>query len=55
MNKKAKDPVCGSIVDTMFTSRRHSLGNAEYYFCSDACMSRFLTEPGKYAGTPGAT
>jgi Cu+-exporting ATPase len=55
MNTKVKDPVCGSIVDTMFTSRRHSLGNAEYFFCSDACMSRFLSEPGRYAGSAKAT
>ena len=48
MNMKAKDPVCGCTVDTLFTSRRHAFGNSEYYFCSDTCMSRFLTEPRRY-------
>jgi Cu+-exporting ATPase len=51
MNTKAKDPVCGCSVDTSFSSRRHTFGNTEFYFCSDACMSRFLNEPGRYAGS----
>jgi Cu+-exporting ATPase len=55
MDMKAKDPVCGCTVDTMYSSRRHSFGDAEYYFCSDTCMSRFLSEPGRYAGGPSGT
>jgi len=50
MNMKAKDPVCGCSVDTTFTSRRHTFADMEYYFCSDACMSRFMTDPGRYTG-----
>lgn len=46
---KAKDPVCGCTVDTAFSSRRHTVGSTEYYFCSDACMSRFLNEPDRYS------
>ena len=53
MNMQAKDPVCGGSVDTTFTSRRHSHGGMEYYFCSDACMSRFLSEPDRYT-RPGS-
>lgn len=47
---KARDPVCGGLVETSFTSRRHHFGGSEYYFCSDACMSRFLGDPGRYSG-----
>lgn len=54
MNMKAKDPVCGGVVDTTFTSRRHTYGDFEYYFCSDTCMSRFLADPGHFTRTsPG--
>ncbi|HLY74718.1 MAG TPA: YHS domain-containing protein [Planctomycetota bacterium] len=55
MNMHAKDPVCGCTIDTTFTSRRHTFGDAEYYFCSDACMNRFLKEPSRYAGAPKST
>jgi Cu+-exporting ATPase len=45
---KARDPICGCTVETTFTSRRHNIGGFEYYFCSDACMSQFLGDPGHY-------
>lgn len=48
MKTQAKDPVCGMRVDTSFSSRRHSIGDVEYHFCSDACMTRFLSDPGQY-------
>ena len=50
MNMKARDPVCGCSIEPVFTSRRHTFGNSEYYFCSDTCMTRFLTEPARYSG-----
>ncbi len=55
MTMKAKDPVCGCTIDTTFTSRRHTFGSSQYYFCSDTCMTRFLTEPARYSGASQAT
>ena len=48
MNLKVRDPVCGCTVEQTFTSRRYHFGGYEYYFCSDGCMSRFLSDPGQY-------
>jgi Cu+-exporting ATPase len=53
MDIKTRDPVCGSTVDTTFSSRRHSYGGWEYYFCSDVCMSRFMEDPLQYTWGPG--
>jgi Cu+-exporting ATPase len=50
MNTKDRDPVCGCTVETSLSSRRHVFGDRAYYFCSDACMTRFLDDPGEYAG-----
>lgn len=48
MKTNAKDPVCGTTVDRSFSSRRHFIGDVEYCFCSDACMTRFLSDPTPY-------
>ena len=52
MSLHARDPVCGCSVETSFDSRRHYFGGSDYYFCSDTCMSRFLSEPSHYIGSP---
>lgn len=50
MNKQAKtltDPVCGMQVTT--DSEHHQLvDEVDYYFCSEYCQSKFLSEPGRY-------
>jgi Cu+-exporting ATPase len=51
MNMRTRDPVCGGSVESTFSVRRHHHGGFEYYFCSDACMTRFLENPGQYAGS----
>ncbi|WP_367277788.1 heavy metal translocating P-type ATPase [Paraburkholderia sp.] len=41
------DPVCGMKVTDQ--SRFHSeYGARQYYFCSDACLTKFQSDPGKY-------
>ena len=52
MSSTMKDPVCGAPVDPTFTSRRHTIDDVEYYFCSDACMTRFMSDPVRFV-SPG--
>lgn len=49
MAATARDPVCGSLVDTKIGQRRKvEYGQASYYFCSDTCRSRFREHPDDY-------
>jgi P-type Cu+ transporter len=41
------DPVCGMTVDPR-TARHAEYQGATYYFCSEACRSKFLTDPKRY-------
>jgi YHS domain-containing protein len=50
MASQARDPVCGVIVDT--DKRRVEYKEADYYFCSDTCRSRFKEHPEDYAKPP---
>lgn len=50
MNMRTRDPVCGGGVESTFSTRRFHHAGFEYYFCSDACMSRFLENPEQYTG-----
>ena len=43
----AKDPVCGMEVDKK-TKYRAEYNGKTYYFCSQACMSTFQKDPGRY-------
>ncbi len=45
----AIDLVCGMTV-SKHTSRRAQHNGTDYYFCSDGCRKKFVTEPGKYIG-----
>jgi len=46
--EKAKDPVCGILVDKDPKLSANYKGGS-YYFCSRADMEKFKKEPGKYA------
>jgi YHS domain-containing protein len=48
-----KDPVCGMEIDEKTASRTSTVDGHTYYFCSDACKTRFDQEPGKFASTGG--
>ena len=45
---KAKDPVCGMMIDKAKATKLAHEG-ADYFFCSDACVTKFKAEPAKYA------
>ena len=45
---KAKDPVCGMMVDKAGPLKAIHEG-ATYHFCADACQKRFQAEPAKFA------
>ncbi len=44
MADKAKDPVCGMTVDKV-ENRKERHESQDYYFCSDACKTRFHEHP----------
>jgi Cu+-exporting ATPase len=44
----ARDPVCGMRVDPALTPHRHTLGQQNFFFCSDGCRAKFAADPGKY-------
>ncbi|HXM95906.1 MAG TPA: heavy metal translocating P-type ATPase [Candidatus Dormibacteraeota bacterium] len=52
---KAKDPVCGMMVDPdkAAASKEHA-GN-KYYFCSIRCAERFSQDPNKFLSSPGTS
>jgi YHS domain-containing protein len=43
------DPVCGRPMATA-SAYRFAHGGAMFYFCSDACRSRFVADPSRYVG-----
>jgi len=43
-----KDPVCGMTVDPASSNRRHLYDGNTYYFCSDGCMRKFVSDPARY-------
>ncbi|MEX3634610.1 heavy metal translocating P-type ATPase [Paraburkholderia sp. BR14320] len=48
-----RDPVCGMKV-TNDSSFHCEHGGKEYYFCSDACLTKFQSVPEKYVEAPSA-
>ena len=45
---KAKDPICGMMVDKAKAQKVTHEG-ADYFFCADACVAKFKADPKKYA------
>lgn len=46
---EVRDPVCGMIVDPDSAGPRATFSGSTYYFCSEACRSKFMADPAKYA------
>jgi uncharacterized membrane protein YraQ (UPF0718 family)/YHS domain-containing protein len=51
----ALDPVCGMQVMTANAPATAIHRGEKYYFCSDRCAERFVTDPGRYADRVAAT
>jgi Cu+-exporting ATPase len=45
---RAKDPVCGMMVDPAVTPHHALQDGADYHFCSAGCRSRFVADPARY-------
>ena len=43
-----KDPVCGMDVDPKSSKYSMEYGGNAYYFCSEQCLNKFTSNPGKY-------
>jgi heavy metal translocating P-type ATPase len=50
MVERAKDPVCGMVVDPHATPHRAEHAGYTHYFCSAGCRAKFVADPGKYLG-----
>jgi Cu+-exporting ATPase len=50
---KAKDPVCGMMVDPQKPAGKVEHGGKTYHFCSLRCAERFAKEPEKFLAAPG--
>ncbi|MBE7201018.1 MAG: heavy metal translocating P-type ATPase [Parafilimonas terrae] len=45
---RAKDPVCGMMVDPHATKHRAEHDGHPYYFCSNGCRTKFEADPARY-------
>ncbi|GAC1374001.1 MAG: hypothetical protein NVSMB43_12140 [Pseudarthrobacter sp.] len=52
MEKYAKDPVCGMQVERGHAPAAHTHAGTTYYFCSDRCHEKFVTNPGNTSTRP---
>jgi P-type Cu+ transporter len=52
---RARDPVCGMLVDPRTTPYRQQYARRLYFFCSTGCQSKFLDNPTKYLARSGMT
>ena len=50
---KAKDPVCGMMVDPQKAAGKVEHTGKTYFFCSPRCKERFEKEPEKFLAAPG--
>src|SRR6267378_1466427 len=50
---RAKDPVCGMMVDPQKSAAKVEHQGKTYYFCSARCTERFEREPEKFLAAPG--
>ncbi len=48
---KARDPVCGSLVDPS-AAPQASHGGHSYFFCSPECRDKFVGAPERFLTTP---
>ncbi|MGB2669893.1 MAG: heavy metal translocating P-type ATPase [Candidatus Acidiferrum sp.] len=51
---RAKDPVCGMMVDPQKAAAKITRADQTYYFCSQGCAERFEKEPEKFLAMPRA-
>ena len=49
MAEKVSDPVCGMEIDPKTAATKMDYQGTTYFFCSDACHNKFMSEPKKYA------
>ena len=47
-NGKAKDPICGMLVDPLTADHSSDYEGITFYFCCGGCKERFETEPAAY-------
>jgi Cu+-exporting ATPase len=45
-----RDPVCGMNVSRKSTKHTDSFAGQNYFFCSQQCLTKFQSEPARYAG-----
>lgn len=45
------DPVCGMTIEEDNAAAREEYQGTTWYFCSDSCHSKFLSDPAQYAKT----
>lgn len=53
MSSTVRDPVCGMMVDPATAKYRAQLADETYFFCSEGCRKKFMSDPQTYtsAGT----
>ncbi|KAF1712404.1 copper-translocating P-type ATPase [Pseudoxanthomonas kalamensis DSM 18571] len=51
---KARDPVCGMMVDPATTPHHAEHAGVRYHFCSAGCRGKFLADPDKYLTPRGS-
>lgn len=54
-SKTAVDPVCGMKVNPRKTELTFEFQGNSYYFCAEACLNTFESDPQKYLVTPSKT
>lgn len=46
---RAKDPICGMMVDKATAAFKTAHDGANYYFCAEGCLKKFQADPTKHA------
>lgn len=47
--EKAKDPVCGMMIDPTTAAAKRTFKGKNFYFCAQGCARAFDADPEKYA------
>lgn len=47
--EKVRDPVCGMEIDPETAAAETEYQGEKFYFCSEACYSRFIEHPEQFA------